>query len=58
MWGLCMPNFSPLASMVCEEEEEEEEEKEEEVTDVKTDKGRHAISLTYPLALLARNNKI
>jgi len=43
MWGLCMPNFSPLALMLWEEED---------VTDGKRDKGSHAISLTSPLALL------
>jgi len=41
-----MPNFSSLASMVWEEEE---------VTDGRMDRGRHAISLTSPLALLARD---
>jgi len=46
MWELCLPNCSPLASMVWEEDK---------VTDGRTDKGRHAISLTSPLALLGRD---
>jgi len=44
---IIMPNFSPLASMMWEEEE---------LTDGRTDKGRHAISLTSPLILLGRGN--
>jgi len=47
MWELCMPNLSPLAAMVGEEEE---------VTDARTEKGRHAILLTSPLASLGRDN--
>jgi len=52
MWGLCMPNFSPLASMVWEEEE---------VTDGRTDvkhswKDPYTKFLNSTLALLGRDN--
>jgi len=49
MWGIGMPDFSTLTSMVWEEEE---------VTDGRTDKGCHAISLTSPPRFTWENNLV
>jgi len=40
IWGICMPNFSPLASMVWEENE---------VTVGRTNTGCHAIFRPFPI---------